>query len=72
MEFLNTGMTDFFILTRRLFAFAFFHRIAGVFPGVGAPYKGEGVFCSFFEHFRYQTGTGVFIRSGTVDDDLFA
>jgi hypothetical protein len=59
--------------TLRLFVLRFFvsrfHRVFGAFPGGGSAHQSRCVFDSFCDHLRYQTGTRVFVRSGTVDDD---
>ena len=50
-----------------LFAFGF-HWVFGEFPIGGAADQCGRVLDPFFRHLRYQTGTRVFVRSGTIDD----
>ena len=48
------------------------HRVPCLFPGVSPSEQGRSVRISFLHQLRYQTGTRVFVRSGTVDNNLFA
>jgi len=48
------------------------HRVTGVLPSLRTAFHCKNVFVSFLAKCDCQTGTRVFVRSGTVNDDLLA